>query len=309
MGALLVIGNFDGVHRGHRSVLESAAREGADLGLDVRLLTFYPPPLQVLGRKPPPLLTRQDRKRELIARVSTAIGVVEQHFDRDYANQSPLDFSRRLREEHDARRVVVGKNFRFGRDRQGDFDRLVQLGAELGFTARFQELAGDAAGPWSSTRVRNAVTDGDLADAERVLGRPHMLSGNVVMGKQLGRTLGFPTCNLDDVQEALPPHGVYAVLVDELTDGGARALAKGAMNIGTNPTTDGDSLVKVEVYLLDFDGDRYGATLRVHLVERLRSEEKFEDLETLTARMRMDVEATRRALAGRAPDPLTSAYG
>ncbi len=315
MSALVVIGNFDGVHRGHAAVLEGAVREAAQLGLDPMLLTFAPHPAEVLGRTPPPTLTSPQRKRELVARIAPSMRYVEQRFDAEFAAQSPDAFAKRLAEEHDARRVVVGKNFRFGKGRAGDFDELVELGSKLGFTARSEPLAGDATGAWSSTRVREAIARGALDQAEHILGRPHMLSGRVVRGKQLGRTLGFPTCNLAGVQEAMPPFGVYAVLVDrlEVEPSGAleprhRALALGAMSLGLNPTTDSDGAVKVEVYLMDFDGDLYGAELRVHVVRKLRSEERFDGLEPLIAQMHRDVAAARALLAGRSPDSVTGCF-
>lgn len=310
MGALVVIGNFDGVHRGHRAMLEGAAAEAQQLGLTVRLLTFFPHPATVLGRSPPALLTRQDRKRELVSRISSSIEFVEERFDLAYANRSPEEFCEHLAEHLDAKRVVVGKNFRFGKGRAGDFDRLVALGARLGFSARFEPIHGDDKGPWSSTRVRAALAAADFADATGVLGRPHMLSGMVTRGKQLGRTIGFPTCNLAGVEEAAVPLGIYAVLVDRMTDSGPVALAKGAMSVGTNPTTDGDDAsVKIEVFLLDHDEDLYGARLRVHVVERLRGEEKFAGLPELVAQMNRDVARTRELLASATVDPTSGSFG
>lgn len=309
-GVLIVIGNFDGVHRGHRAVLESALREADERGLEPKLLTFVPHPAVVLGRSAPALLTRPDRKRELVGRISPKLELIEARFDLTYAGQSPLDFAQHLRSQHDARRVVVGKNFRFGKDRAGDVDTLAQLGARIGFSARSEPLCGDETGPWSSTRIRSALARGDLAEATHVLGRPHMLSGRVVEGKRLGRTLGFPTCNLDGVLEALPPIGIYAVLVDRCPAGGpAEALAKGALSIGRNPTTDGDERVKIEVNLFDVDRDLYGETLRVHLVSRLRDEEKFADVGALVRQMTTDVARARDALTDAAPDPATGAFG
>lgn len=299
-GALVVIGNFDGVHRGHEAVLRGAVDESSAAGLDVVLLTFFPLPAVVLGRTPPLLLTRQERKRELVGRISPAIKVVEEHFDLAYAGQSPEAFCERLRTQLSAERVVVGSNFRFGKNRAGDLAKLSEIGARIGFSARSESLRGDETGPWSSTRARAALVRGDLEDVQSVLGRPHMLSGVVVHGKHLGRTIGFPTCNLADVEEGLPPLGIYAVLVDLVdANGKPRALAHGAMSVGRNPTTDGDNAsIKAEVYLLDFDGDLYGARLRVHVVERLRSEEKFADLESLVRQMHVDIARSRELLSG-----------
>ncbi|HTJ83610.1 MAG TPA: riboflavin kinase, partial [Polyangiaceae bacterium] len=248
MSRLVVIGNFDGVHRGHQAVLADASEVALRDGLEARLLTFHPHPATVLGRTPPPTLTGQRRKKELVQRDAPRFEVVEQRFDLAFAAQSPRTFAETLATEHRARRVVVGRNFRFGKDRAGDFATLAALGAELGFVPSSLDLVGDELGPYSSTRVRNAIASGDMAGAERVLGRPHMVSGRVARGKELGRTLGFPTANLEGIEEMLPPPGVYATLVDRVDASGARALGLGATSIGLNPTTDRDERVKVETF-------------------------------------------------------------
>lgn len=310
MGSLVVIGNFDGVHRGHQAVLQGAARRAAERGLDAKLLTFFPHPATVLGRTPPPLLTSQPRKRELVRRVAPTIAFEERTFDLTFAAQSPEEFAKSLRDQLDTRMVVVGKNFRFGKGRAGDFDSLSRLGAHLGFEATSEELRGDDTGPWSSTRIREAIRAGSLDAATSMLGRPHMLSGVVEHGKELGRTIGFPTANLGAVRELLPPLGIYAVLVDRIeADGSARALAKGAMSLGTNPTTDADGGVKVEVHLLDTDRDLYGSELRVHLVAWLRGEAKFDSLDALVAQIGRDVDRTRELCADLSPDAVTGAWG
>ncbi len=303
MGSLVVIGNFDGVHRGHRAVLKGSAAEAKERGLALKVLTFVPHPAEALGRTAPARLTSQPRKRELIHAVAheldadSDVEIVEQHFDRAYADQSAAEFAARLRADFAAERVVVGKNFRFGKNREGDFDRLVELGLEAGFSARSETLHGDASGPWSSTRIRAAIARGDLADARQVLGRPHMLSGSVVHGKHLGRTIGFPTANLGGVVEALPSLGVYACAAELADASGFRRLGAAAVSIGLNPTTDEDGRVKVEAYVLDFDGDLYEKALRVHLLARLRGEEKFDSLSELVAQIGRDVEATRHAFS------------
>jgi riboflavin kinase/FMN adenylyltransferase len=295
MSAIVVIGNFDGVHRGHAAVLAEARREADSRGLDVALLTFAPHPRAVMGASAPPELTALARKRTLVGRIDPRARVVVHTFDLAYAAQSPRDFAARLARELEAKVVVVGRNFRFGKDRAGDFDVLTALGAELGFTTRSVELVGDEGGSFSSSRIRKAIAEADLELAERLLGRPHQLSGTVVHGKKLGRTIGFPTANLGGVSEMLPPFGIYAVTVDDAD--ASRALAKGVMNVGTNPTTDADLAVKVEVMLFDFDGDLYGRRLDVQLVKFLREERRFESLDALVHQMGADVAAAKSTLA------------
>jgi riboflavin kinase/FMN adenylyltransferase len=307
--ALVAIGNFDGVHRGHVEVLSRAGREAKAAGIAPLALTFDPPPAVVLGKKTPAALTPLARKIELIEAAVPGMRVVVKTFDHALAESSPEQFARDvLVGELSASRVVVGQNFRFGKGRSGDLASLAALGEELGFTARAMEIVGDEKGPWSSTRVRRAIAEGAWDDVAAVLGRPHALSGVVVRGRELGRTIGFPTANVGEVTEVLPPNGVYAVLVDRLDrTGEPRAFARGVANIGLRPTVGGGHAT--EVHLLDFDPaseadkDLYGARLRLHLVMFLRPERKFEDLDALKAQIAKDAEDARRILASKKPVP------
>jgi riboflavin kinase/FMN adenylyltransferase len=201
-----------------------------------------------------------------------------------------------------ARVVVVGQNFRFGHARAGDLKLLERLGKQHGFDARAESLAGDETGPFSSSRVRASVQRGDLRDAERLLGRPHALSGTVARGDGRGKKLGIPTANLIEVREALPPDGVYATLVDRVSsDGTSRVLGSGVTNIGTRPTVGAG--FSVETHLFDFDEDLYGDKLRVHLVERIRDERRFASLDELVAQIRRDIDTARSATSACKPDP------
>jgi riboflavin kinase / FMN adenylyltransferase len=225
-------------------------------------------------------------------------------FDMDFAAQSPREFAERI--THPpllARSVIVGANFRFGKDRAGDLDLLVELGAELGFEAHVETLVGDDAGPWSSTRARAALAAGDVEGAARILGRPHMVSGVVVTGDRRGRTLGFPTANLGSVEEAVVAPGVYAVVVDrEDADGVPHALAKGAANVGTRPTVGGTD-VRHEIHLFDLDEDLYGARLRCHFIRRLRAEMRFDGLDPLRDQIARDTAEARALLRDWQPAP------
>lgn len=324
-GGLVVIGNFDGVHRGHQALIADAAAQAAHHELSPVLLTFDPHPAKVLGRTPPPALTDLPRKLELITRIAPEMQVVVIRFDRDFAALSPEQFAERvLAHQLGARVVIVGQNFRFGKDRAGDFGALVSLGRALGFDTRSYALMGDENGPFSSTRAREAVARADFGAISRMLGRPHMLSGRVVEGDRRGRTLGFPTCNLDPVVEALVPNGVYAVVVDRVIDPPARgeraehdsshgpraelesaeALGRGVANIGTRPTLQqADPRTSVEVHLLDHEEHLYGAKLRAHLIEKLRPEQRFPGLDALKAQIAHDVERARLVLSSVSADP------
>jgi riboflavin kinase / FMN adenylyltransferase len=301
--SLVVIGNFDGVHLGHRAVIEAALSEARGSGLRPLVLTFDPHPAEVLGVGSRPPLTLLDRKIELIERLGPELKVVVEPFTLALSRFTPAEFAQRfLVELLSARVVIVGDNFRFGHRRSGDLTTLVALGQELGFGAHASSLIGDAQGPYSSTRARAALASGDLAAVEAVLGRQHSLSGKVVHGAQRGRTIGVPTANLGGVAEALPPYGVYAVLVDRLRDGASVAIGMGVTNIGLRPTVDAG--FSVEVHLFDFAQDLYGDDLRVHLVSRLREERKFSGLAELKEQIARDIEQARSALALLEPDPL-----
>jgi riboflavin kinase/FMN adenylyltransferase len=301
--SLVAIGNFDGVHRGHAAVLAAARSEALQGGLRPRVLTFDPHPAQVLGRGVMPVLTTSGRKVSLLLRASPELEVIVEPFTLELSRSSPEDFARDvLAERLQARVVIVGENFRFGHDRRGDLALLRSLGRSLGFDAHALPMVSDSEGLFSSTRVRDALKRGDIDAAERCLGRPHSLSGRVVHGDGKGRSIGVPTANLDAVPEALPPYGVYACLVDqEESSGEGRALARGVLNIGVRPTREAG--FSVEVHLLDFEGDLYGVGLRVHLVQRIRDEQRFSSLEALTRQIHGDVARARELLADRSIDP------
>jgi riboflavin kinase/FMN adenylyltransferase len=295
-GTVVAIGNFDGVHVGHQMVLRDVVARAKELGLSSYVLTFDPHPSVVLGREAPLLLTTLERRAALVRRLGVT-GVVVRHFDRAFAGWSPERFAEELlvKTLH-AKRVVVGENFGFGAKRAGNAAVLEKLGAQLGFEAHAHPPAHDAKGSFSSSRARQAVAAGDLDEAYLVLSRWHSLSGVVVEGAKLGRTLGFPTANLGDIPEMLPADGIYAVLVDDL--GSKKALAKGVMSIGVRPTIGGDLARTVEVFLFAFSGDLYGARLRVHVVSRLREERKYAGLDALKHQIGLDAELAKERLEG-----------
>jgi riboflavin kinase/FMN adenylyltransferase len=297
---VLVIGNFDGVHRGHQAVLEEAVSEARTAGLLACALTFDPHPAEIIGGDAPPLLTSLEHRAELIGACGVD-RVYVKRFDAGFAAWQPDRFVRELVVGAlRARRVVVGENFRFGAKRRGDLGLLRTLGADLGFEARVHAVASDAGGSFSSTRARDALAAGDVEEAARVLGRPHSIAGVVVHGDARGRTIGFPTANLEGIVEMTPSNGIYAVHVDRLQPGGAEPLAQGVTSIGVRPTiVDGAHVGRrtVETFLFDFAGDLYGSRLRLHLVARLRAEEAFASLGELRSAIERDVASARAALA------------
>lgn len=300
--SLVAIGNFDGVHRGHRAVVGQALSLAHDAGLAPLVLTFEPHPATVLGKAALPALTSLERKLDLLCRLSSELKVVVEPFTPELSQTEPADFAKRLLVDGLAARVVlVGENFRFGRARAGDFALLEQLGKKHGFSAHATALECDDLGPLSSTRVRAALERGELREVENLLGRPHALTGIVVAGQGRGRSIGVPTANLSRIVEALPPHGVYSVLVDRKQGDSFHALAAGVANFGVRPTLGAGP--SFEVHLFDISQDLYGNELRVHLLSRLREERKFSGLVELRAQIGLDVEAGRALAAERLPDP------
>jgi riboflavin kinase/FMN adenylyltransferase len=292
--SVVAIGNFDGVHLGHQAVLRQAHTLADDRSLRCVVLTFDPHPREVVGSGARPRLTTLARRIELL-REHGATDVVVEPFTTELASWTPARFATELlATRFAARAVVVGRNFRFGNKRIGDFDTLHVFGGTLGFEAVAAEVAGDAEGPFSSTRARDAVAAGDVEKAARILGRPHALSGVVEHGDARGRTIGFPTANLGGVEEMLPAYGVYAVRVVK-EGSGTSATAGGVMNVGVRPTVGGHAL-RVEAHLFDFSGDLYGERLRVDLVARLRGEQRFAGLDELRTQIAKDAENARKRL-------------
>ncbi len=288
----LAIGNFDGVHRGHRHLLDRVKAAAASFGGESVALTFDPHPTRVLAPdRAAPLVVGLDRKLELLG--ATGIdAVVVQRFDLSFASQSPEEFVGSVVLGLRAKEVFVGEDFHFGRNREGNGAVLVALGQTLGFRAHVVAPLEESSVPVSSSRVRRALADGDLALAKSLLGRDYDLDGLVITGHKRGRTLGFPTANLATECEALPKDGVYAVRVTAL-DGGV-VDHPAVMNLGSRPTfRAGRSL---EAHLLDADVDLYGRTLRVTFAARLRDEQRFDGVDALKAQIAADVAAARVVL-------------
>lgn len=292
METLVVVGNFDGVHLGHQGVLEFASGEAGANRLAPVVLTFEPHPRVVLASAVPETLTTLAEKTELIQGQFPAFGVWPISFTLELSRLSPREFAEKvLCHELRARVVLVGENFRFGAKRAGDFAALSVLGRELGFRAQAVPLFGDAEGPYSSSRVREALRRGDISEAERLLGRPPSFVGTVTRGDGRGRALGIPTANLEQVVHLLPADGVYAAWA-VLPDGSRRGAVA---NLGPRPTVDRPR--SLEVHVLDFEGDLYEKELRVELRAHLRGQRKFESLESLVAQIRSDIAEARTILA------------
>jgi riboflavin kinase/FMN adenylyltransferase len=297
-GSVVTIGAYDGVHEGHKKVLR-LVRELADArDLDAALVTFDRHPAQVVRPdSAPKLLSSLDQKLELLTALELVDVVCVLRFDEDRSHETAEEFVREvlvglLR----ARVVVVGADFHFGYRRGGNVALLEQMGADLGFEVVGLGLVAPQNDhePFSSTRVRGALANGDVAIAAQLLGHPHEVRGTVVRGDQRGRELGFPTANVAVPEEiCLPADGIYAGYYSG-PDGVWRPAA---ISLGRRPTFYEDAEHSLlEAYLLDFDGDLYGQPAAVRFVERLRGEQRFDSIGDLVEQMGKDVEATRQLI-------------
>lgn len=291
MNSVVALGNFDGVHLGHRAVVRRAVEEGRRRGAKVVAATFDPHPRVVLapGSEPRLLTTLEMRREELLGYGVDEVWAIR--FDETLSRKSPEDFVRDvLVGEIGASAVVVGENFRFGHRAAGDFRELERLMRGFGgeaYAVRVRSEDGEA--PISSTRIRRLVGEGEVAEAAKLLGRPYVLRGEVVMGDKRGRTIGFPTANvLADPALVVPARGVYAGFVRVGKDTYAACT-----NIGVAPTFERRES-RVEAYLLGFEGDLYGREVDVSFLQRIREEKRFSGVEELKTQILRDVEAARR---------------
>lgn len=293
-GAVLTVGTFDGVHLGHREVLRQIVERAARGRRRSVLVTFFPHPLRIVRPEiAPPLLTTAQEKKELLSESGLEYAVFLP-FTRTLQGYPARRFVEEiLLGRFGMRELVIGYDHGFGRDREGSVETLRELGSQLGFAVDVvEEVRGDAA-PVSSTRIRRALAAGEVEEAARGLGRRYELRGPVVRGERLGRKLGYPTANVRvlDPEKMLPLEGVYAVF------GWAHGQrVPGLLHLGPRPTFQGLP-PSVELHLLDWSGDLYGAEVRVEFVRRLRGIEAFRDAGELVERMRGDEAAGREIFA------------
>ncbi|MEO0773854.1 MAG: bifunctional riboflavin kinase/FAD synthetase [Pseudomonadota bacterium] len=293
-GASVAIGNFDGVHLGHQSVIDMAraAVEDAPLGI----LTFEPHPREFFAPDAPPfrLMSAEARANRL-----EKLGVkrlYELSFNAAMSRLTPEQFARDvIADGLGLRHVVVGADFCFGQGRKGTVEDLKTFGAQMGFGVTVADLLKGAQGEVSSTAIRNALSDGRPRDAAKMLGHWHRIDGPVISGEQRGRELGYPTANMSIEGLHKPKFGVYAVLVDVL-DGPHAGSYQGASSIGVRPMFQGE-VPNIETFLFDFAGDLYSSELSVALVEYLRPEETFDSLEAFIAQMDADCARARDILS------------
>jgi riboflavin kinase/FMN adenylyltransferase len=286
---VLALGNFDGLHRGHRKILDRIRRVAGERGSTSVVMTFDPhPPRIVRPDKAPLLLTTTAQKLEMLADAGVQ-GAAIVHFTHELSLWDPETFVRTVLVDWlRVSEVWVGANFLFGHDRAGNVSMLRALGARYGFNAekidpvRYKDFV------VSSTRIRRLVSEGRVDEAGALLGHQYFIDGKIVHGAHRGRTIGFPTANLCTENELLPPHGVYAT-----TARIGEVVYPSVTNIGTRPTVDQSGAMTVETHVFNFDRDLYGKTVRVGFVQRMRDERKFDSLDALRAQIDEDVRGAR----------------
>jgi riboflavin kinase/FMN adenylyltransferase len=290
----LAIGNFDGVHLGHQALVRAAVQDARTRAGCTMVLTFDPHPVRVLApeRAPRALLTLEQRAELLGGLGVDTVAVLG--FDATVAALAPEAFVREILVRGlQAKSVVVGERFRFGRGRAGDVALLQRLGEECGFRLLALPVLLQDGAPVSSSRIRDVLLAGDVQAAARLLGRPFFVDGTVVKGDGRGRQIGIPTANLETPNECLPAPGVYAGFA-HVAKGGARWAS--AINLGLRPTFAGSGL-RLEAHLLGFEGELHGKELRLEFVRRLREERRFPSAAALVEQIRRDV-ADAHALLG-----------
>ncbi|MFH2091077.1 MAG: bifunctional riboflavin kinase/FAD synthetase [Pseudomonadota bacterium] len=292
--AVITIGNFDGVHKGHQSLLGRVIEKAEQIDGTSIAMTFEPHPLKALGIKAPPLITRRDQKIELIEKSCIDV-LLCLPFNTAFAAITAQDFIEHLLvNKIGMKAIIIGADYSFGKNRAGNIDMLKQEGQRLGFQTIVSPWINDNGHDReriSSTRIRDLVMEGAVDQVVKYLGRLYQIRGKVVKGrKRGGAQLGFPTANIKLYDELCPKTGVYAVTVET-----TRGNFMGVANIGFSPTFD-DHLFTIEVHILDFDHDLYDTRIRVNMIKRLRDEQKFASIQQLSAQIKTDIQIARDLL-------------
>ena len=291
----LTIGNFDGLHLGHRALLTRVKAKAAVLGARSCVMTFEPHPREFFSPHAAPtrLSSLREKLEHLAAEGIDCVRVMP--FNKSFSSLSPDAFIERAIVGSNAKWVLIGDDFRFGAKRAGDFTALSAAGARHGFSVEAMPTLKNADGTRvSSSLLREVLSGGDVERAASLLGRAYRISGRVMHGDKIGRTLGFPTANIQMRHNRPPLSGIFAVLVH----GAAAQPVLGAASIGVRPTVTQSNEVRFEVFLLDFVGDLYGKHLKVDFMTKIRPEEKYQDMETLRKQIAADVEQIRSFFVG-----------
>ena len=288
----LTVGVFDGVHRGHQVILHKLVDGAHAKGIPAVVMSFDPHPAKIFGRDEIKLLTLPEERADLLDSMGVDM-LITHPFNMEVANITAFDFMQRLKSRLGLTHLILGYDSALGKNREGNTARLTEIGLELGYAVETVSALGDESGVISSTEIRKLISTGNVAEAARFMGYPYRLHGPVVRGDQRGRTIGFPTANIDySIEKLIPPNGIYACWATLGIE-----KFKAAVNIGVNPTfTPEKKSINVEAYLLDFDRDIYGKVVELEFVARLRDELKFDSVEALVDQIQRDVEHSRQIL-------------
>lgn len=288
---VLTLGTFDGVHIGHNAILDKICKASEKENLESVILTFFPHPrLIVSNNYDIKLLNTMNEKAGLLEKVGIQNFIVHP-FDKTFSELSPREFvTKVLIEKLNIQKIIIGHDHKFGKDRAADFNDLINFGKEFGFEV--EEISAQQINEVSvsSTKIRNSLLEGNISLANKYLGYSYLLTGNVVKGNQLGRTIGFPTANIEIPEDykLIPKNGVYIVTVNVNEE-----KVFGMMNIGVKPTL-GENKLSIEVHLLNFNKDIYNHKIQVNVLERVRDEQKFESFEALKSQLELDKQNTIR---------------
>lgn len=293
--AWLTIGVFDGIHRGHREIIRKLTTDAHADHAPAVLLTFEPHPASVLSGQEIKCLTTPDERAELLGSLGVDI-VITQPFTRELAASTAMEYMTRIKRTLDLKHLLIGYDFALGKGREGNATRLAEIGRELGYSVEVIHAVSDESGVISSTEIRKLVGTGNVSEAAKLLGYYYPLGGEVIRGAGRGRTINFPTANIDyPQQKATPSNGIYACWAHL---GDEKFMA--ATNIGFNPTFTPDRQTpSLEAYLLDFDRDIYGQQVKLEFVSRIRNELKFHSVEALIWKIQEDVDKMRELLEGK----------
>jgi riboflavin kinase / FMN adenylyltransferase len=288
----LTVGIFDGVHRGHQQIIKRLTAGAHEQGVPAVVLTFEPHPAKLFGRGEIRLLTLPDERAELLG--SFGVDVIITHpFDQSVANTTAFDFMQQIKNQLGLSHMILGYDSTLGKNREGDKNRLTEIGRELGYTVEVVSALSDESGVISSTEIRKLIETGNVTDAARLMGHPYSLHGPVIHGDARGRTINVPTANIGySHDKMIPANGIYACWAYL---NGRRYQA--AVNIGVNPTFTPDKQIpNVEAHLLDFKQEIYGESVRLEFIARLRNELKFDTVDTLLEQIWRDIAQTREIL-------------
>ncbi|MBP6179793.1 MAG: bifunctional riboflavin kinase/FAD synthetase [Anaerolineales bacterium] len=291
--AWLTIGVFDGIHRGHREIIQKLTADAHANHAPAALLTFEPHPASVLSGQEIKCLTTPDERAELLAALGMDI-VITQRFTRDLSTVSAFEYMSQLKQALGVGHLLIGYDFALGKGREGNAQRLTEIGKELGYTVEVIHAVSDESGVISSTEIRKLVSTGNVAEAANLLGYNYSLRGEVIHGDGRGRRINIPTANIDyPKQKVTPPNGIYVCWAHIGTE---KYMA--AANIGFNPTFTPDKTTpSLEAHLLDFSGDIYGRDVKLEFVTRVRDELKFNSVDALLERIWDDIRITREMLS------------